>query len=251
MRTIDLLRGKTVLVTGSAKRVGAEIARTLHAAGANVGIHYRHSEDDAVDLARYLNGKRKHSAHVVQADLDELGDLAPMIDDLVGRFGRLDGLVNNASSFFATPMGRISREDWDRLVGSNLRAPLFLAQAAAPYLKVTRGAVVNVSDIHASRPLGGFSVYCAAKAGLDGLTKALAIELAPEVRVNAVAPGPVEWPEDGTFDVETRQEIIDHTLLKRTGCSADIARSVLFLLADAPYVTGQILAVDGGRSAHL
>lgn len=251
MGTIESLQGKAVLVTGGARRVGAEIVRTLHAAGANVGIHYRRSEREAVDLAKQLNGIRKRSAHVVHADLDSLDGLTPMVEDVVETFGRLDGLVNNASTFFATPLGRISGRDWDALVGSNFRAPLFLAQAAAPYLKVTRGAVVNISDIHGSRPLAGYAVYCAAKAGLDGLTRALAIELAPEVRVNAVAPGPVEWPEDGTFDTKTRQEIIDHTLLKRTGSSADIARSVLFLLAGAPYVTGQILAVDGGRSAHL
>ena len=247
----ESLQGKAILVTGGARRVGAEIVRTLHAAGANVGIHYRRSQRDAVTLAKLLNGQRRDSAHVLHADLDDVDALAPMVEDLVQRFGRLDGLVNNASTFFATAMGLISGRDWDALVGSNFKAPLFLAQAAAPYLKVTRGAVVNVSDIHGSRPLAGFAVYCAAKAGLDGLTKALAIELAPEVRVNAVAPGPVEWPEDGTFDTQTRQEIINHTLLKRTGCSADIARGVLFLLAGAPYVTGQILAVDGGRSAHL
>lgn len=245
------MQGKSVLVTGAARRVGAEIVRTLHAAGANVSIHYRRSQQEALALADSLNTRRAESAHLVYADLADADGFRALVAEVVDRFGRLDGLVNNASSFFATPMGRISVADWDELIGSNLRAPLFLSQAAAPYLKVTRGAVVNITDIHGERPLAGFPVYCAAKAGLAGLTRALAIELAPEVRVNGVAPGPIEWPENETFDAKTRRDIIDHTLLKRTGSSADVARSVLFLLAGAQYVTGQILAVDGGRSAHL
>lgn len=251
MESGESMQGKAVLVTGAARRVGAEIVRWLHAAGANVGIHYRHSQRDALLLAQSLNAQRAHSAHPVQADLVDVDGFPALVAEVVGKFGRLDGLVNNASSFFATPMGRISLDDWNDLIVSNLKAPLFLTQAAAPYLKFSRGAVVNITDIHGDRPLAGFAVYCAAKAGLAGLTRALAIELAPEVRVNGVAPGPIEWPEDESFDARTRQEIIDHTLLKRTGSSADVARSVLFLLAGAPYVTGQILAVDGGRSAHL
>ena len=251
MGTSESMHGKSVLVTGAARRVGAEIARTLHAAGANIGIHYRRSEREALALSNSLNAQRAKSAHVVHSDLVDVDGFPALVAEVVDKFGRLDGLVNNASSFFGTPMGRISKEDWDVLIGSNLKAPLFLSQAAAPYLKVTRGAVVNITDIHGERPLAGFPVYCAAKAGLEGLTRALAIELAPEVRVNGVAPGPIEWPEDATFDTKTRQAIIDHTLLKRTGSSADVARSVLFLLAGAPYVTGQILAVNGGRSAHL
>ena len=251
MGTNESMQGKSVLVTGAARRVGAEIVRTLHAAGANVGIHYRRSEREASALADALNGQRAKSAHIVHADLADVDDFRALVAEVVDRFGRLDGLVNNASSFFGTPMGLISGADWNELIGCNLKAPLFLSQAAAPYLKLTRGAVVNITDIHGERPLAGFSVYCAAKAGLAGLTRALAIELAPEVRVNGVAPGPIEWPEDETFDAKTRQEIIDHTLLKRAGSSADVARSVLFLLAGAQYVTGQILAVDGGRSAHL
>ncbi|MGB7989246.1 MAG: pteridine reductase [Candidatus Methylophosphatis roskildensis] len=251
MGTSESILGKSVLVTGGARRVGAEIVRTLHAAGASVSIHYRRSEREASALADSLNTQRAESAQIVHADLADADGFRGLVAEVVDRFGRLDGLVNNASSFFSTPMGRISDADWSELIGSNLKAPLFLSQAAAPYLRVTRGAVVNITDIHGERPLAGFSVYCAAKAGLAGLTRALAIELAPEVRVNGVAPGPIEWPEDETFDIKTRQEIIDHTLLKRTGTPADVARSVLFLLAGAQYVTGQILAVDGGRSAHL
>lgn len=251
MGTSESMHGKSVLVTGAARRVGAEIVRTLHAAGANVGIHYRHSECEALLLANSLNTQRAGSAHLVCADLANVDGFPGLVAEVADKFGRLDGLVNNASSFFGTPMGHISVENWNDLIGSNLKAPLFLTQAAAPYLKLTRGAVVNITDIHGERPLAGFSVYCAAKAGLAGLTRALAIELAPEVRVNGVAPGPIEWPDDDTFDAGTRQDIIEHTLLKRTGSSADVARSVLFLLAGAQYVTGQILAVDGGRSAHL
>lgn len=245
------MQGKSVLVTGAARRVGAEIVRTLHAAGANVSIHYRRGLQEALVLADSLNAERAESAHLVHADLADTDGFRTLVAEVVDRFGRLDGLVNNASSFFATPMGRISVADWSELIGSNLKAPLFLSQAAAPYLKATHGAVVNITDIHGERPLAGFPVYCAAKAGLAGLTRALAIELAPEVRVNGVAPGPIEWPDDETFDAKARRDIIDHTLLKRTGSSADVARSVLFLLAGAQYVTGQILAVDGGRSAHL
>lgn len=243
--------GKSVLVTGAARRVGAEIVRTLHAAGANVGIHYHRSEREALPLAEALNAERAESAHLVRADLANFDGLPALVADVVSRFGRLDGLVNNASRFFGTPIGRITGAQWNELIDSNLKAPLFLCQAAAPYLKATCGAVVNITDIHGERPLAGFPLYCAAKAGLAGLTRALAIELAPEVRVNGVAPGPIEWPEDETFDGTKRQEIIDHTLLKRVGSPADVAQSVLFLLAGARYITGQILAVDGGRSAHL
>ncbi|KFB68313.1 MAG: putative 2,4-dienoyl-CoA reductase [Candidatus Accumulibacter vicinus] len=169
----------------------------------------------------------------------------------VDRFGRLDALVNNASSFFPTPFGSIDQAAWDDLVGSNLKAPLFLTQAAAPHLLAARGAVVNITDIHAERPLAGYPLYCAAKAGLLGLTRALAIELGPLVRVNAVAPGPILWPEEGFFDSTTRAAIVAHTLLERAGCPQDIARAVHYLLEDATYVTGQVINVDGGRSAHL
>ena len=242
---------KTVLVTGAAKRVGCFIARELHAAGANIVVHYRNAETAAEALVVELNALRPNSALCLQADLLDIQALTALVENTITHFGQLDALVNNASSFFATPLGSIDLTAWEDLMGSNLKAPLFLTQAAAPHLKKTRGAVVNITDIHAERPLAGFPLYCAAKAGLLGLTRALAIEMAPDVRVNAVAPGPILWPDDGPFDNAMRERILAHTLLQRTGSPQDIARTVRFLLADANYVTGQVINVDGGRTAHL
>ena len=242
---------QTILITGAAKRVGAEIARTLHGAGANVLLHYRSAAADALALAAALNTLRPDSAACVQADLCDTQALPGILAAAVGIFGRLDALVNNASSFFPTPIGSIDEAAWNDLMGSNLKGPLFLSQAAAPHLAAARGAIVNITDIHAEWPLKNYPLYCAAKAGLLGLTRALALELAPAVRVNAVAPGPIAWPEDGAFDADARADIIGRTLLKRQGEPLDIARSVRFLIYDAPYVTGQVINVDGGRSAHL
>ena len=241
-----------VLVTGAARRVGAEIARTLHAAGACVAIHYRSSAAEAEALATALNQGRPGSAAAFAADLLDMAALPQLVESVVARFGRLDALVNNASSFFATKVGAVDTAAWDDLIGSNLKAPLFLSQAAAPHLEQSGGCIVNITDIHAERPLKGYPLYCAAKAGLLGLSRALALELGPRVRVNAVAPGAIEWPQ-GTddFPPSARTSIIDHTLLKRVGSPADIARTVKFLVFDAPYVTGQVINVDGGRTAHL
>lgn len=245
------LAEKVVLVTGAAKRVGAEIARRIHGAGGRVGLHYRASRAEAEALAAEFNHRRPGSAVTVGADLGDAPALAAAVARVADHFGRLDGLVNNASSFFPTALGTIGEGEWNELLASNFKGPLFLAQAAAPWLRASRGAIVNITDVHADMPLRGFPVYCAAKAGLAGLTRALALELAPDVRVNAVAPGPIEWPDDGTFDAATRARIIEDTLLKRCGEPADIARTVLFLLSDAPFITGQTIAVDGGRMAHL
>jgi pteridine reductase len=241
-----------VLVTGAARRVGAEIARALHAAGACVAIHYRSSAADAAALAAELNATRPDSAAVFPADLLDMNALPRLVESVVARFGRLDALVNNASSFFATKVGAVDAAAWDDLIGSNLKAPLFLSQAAAPHLAHSGGCIVNITDIHAERPLKGYLLYCAAKAGLLGLTRALALELGPAVRVNAVAPGAIEWPA-GTVDFPpaARTAIIDHTLLKRVGSPADVARTVKFLVFDAPYVTGQVINVDGGRTTYL
>jgi pteridine reductase len=240
------LEGKAALITGAARRIGAELARTLHGAGASIVLHYRNSAEEAAELARSLNGIRPRSAVTLRADLLETAAIARLAADAVEAFGGLDILVNNASSFFPTPLGQIEERHWDDLIGTNLKAPLFLAQAAARELEARRGLIVNLVDIHARRPLRDYPVYSIAKSGLVALTRALARELAPEVRVNAVAPGPVLWPEP--IDPELQREIVSRTLLKRAGSPLDVARAVLFFAADAPYVTGQILAVDGGRS---
>ena len=241
------LAGQSVLVTGAARRVGAAIARKLHGAGANVLLHYRTSTGEAESLARELNDARPQSARTLQADLLDVNQLAPLIDAAVGAFGRLDILVNNASTFYPTPMGSISVHDWDDLMGTNVKAPFFLSQAAAAALRNSAGLIINLVDIHGSRPLKQFAVYCTAKAALAMLTRSLARELAPEVRVNGIAPGPILWPEDAP-DAELKAKIISRTLLQRQGSPDDVARTALFLAADAPYITGQILAVDGGRS---
>lgn len=240
-----------VLITGAARRVGAAIAREAHAAGARVMLHFGQSHDEAAALAGELNAGRADSAAIVQGDLADITSATPIVQAVLARFGRLDALVNNASSFYPTPMGSIDLSAWDDLMGSNLKGPLFLCQAAASHLRATRGAIVNITDIHAERPLKGYPLYCVAKAGLLGLTRALALELGPEVRVNAVAPGAIEWPAKDHFSVAERHAIIEHALLKRIGEPRDIARTVRFLLFDAPYVTGQVINVDGGRSAHL
>jgi pteridine reductase len=241
------LQGKVVLITGGAKRVGAATCRRLHAAGASLMLHYRESAGEARLLQAELNNARKDSVALIQADLLDLGKLQSLVDQTLQSFGRLDALVNNASSFFQTPVGEITPAQWEDLIGTNLRAPMFLAQAAAPALKKAQGAIVNITDIHAERPLKNYVVYSVAKAGLVGLTRSLARELAPEVRVNAVAPGPILWPDDDAFDELSRQRIISHTPLRREGTPEDIAKAVHFLLADATYVTGDTINVDGGR----
>jgi pteridine reductase len=224
----------------------------LHACGANLVLHYRSSATEAAALATELNEIRPKSAQARRHDLCDVAGISRLIQETVDHFGRLDALINNASSFFHTPVGAIDEAAWNDLVGSNLKGPLFLSQAAAPHLADSRGCIVNITDIHAERPLKGYPLYSIAKAGLLGLTRALALELAPLVRVNAVAPGAIEWPENVEhFPRAEQQAIIDHTLLKRVGSPADIARTVKFLVFDAPYITGQVINVDGGRTAHL
>jgi pteridine reductase len=241
------LAGQTALVTGGARRVGAEIVRHLHAAGATVAIHYRNSQADAQALADELNVQRANSAAVFAADLLQTETIPALVAAVTARCGGPHILVNNASSFYPTPFGELTDAHWHELVGSNLKAPLFLAQAAAAELRRARGSIINIVDIHGLRPLPNYIVYSTAKAALIHLTKALARELAPEVRVNGIAPGPVLWPETGV-DAAQRQEIINSTLLQRAGSPADVARAVCFFAASAPFVTGQILAIDGGRS---
>ena len=241
------MEGKVVLITGGARRVGAAVCRRLHGAGASLMLHYRNSAGEARLLQAELNHVRAQSVALIQADLLDVAKLPSLVEQTVQTFGRLDALVNNASSFFQTPVGEITPAAFGDLVGTNLQAPLFLSQAAAPALRRTQGSIVNITDLHAERPLKSYVVYSTAKAGLMGLTRSLARELAPDVRVNAIAPGPILWPDDEAFDELSRQRIISHTPLRREGTPDDIARAIHFLIADAPYVTGETLHVDGGR----
>ncbi|WP_292979222.1 pteridine reductase [Nitrosomonas sp.] len=246
------MKDKVVLVTGGARRVGAAICCRLHQQGARLVVHCRDSLADAQQLKQALEQERPDSVALLQADLLDTGTIPLLVDQAVRQFGRLDGLVNNASSFFPTPVGECTEQAWHDLVGSNLKAPLFLSQAVAPYLKENHGCIVNIIDIHTELPLKRYVVYNAAKGGLAALTRSLAMELAPEVRVNGISPGPILWPETGEWqDEAARRHIIDRTLLKRMGEPDDIARTVSFLIEDAPFITGQIIAVDGGRSINL
>lgn len=247
MSASPTLDGKVALVTGAARRIGAVICRRLHDAGANVAIHYRGSARDANALCGDLNQSRANSAMTVQADLVAIDTLPALLASVTAWHGRLDILVNNASSFYPTPVGEITAQHWDDLVGTNLKAPLFLAQAAAPALKKASGVIINIVDVHAQRPLRDHVVYGSAKAGLAMLTRSLAKDLAPDIRVNGVSPGAILWPESGMPE-KTKASILRQIPAGRAGTPDDIATCVLFLVRDASYVTGQIIAVDGGRS---
>lgn len=251
MRTWAMDSARPVaLVTGAAKRIGAQIARRLHAHGYDLALHYRSSQTEMDALVRELESARADSVIALQAELAEFDRLPELVARTVGRFGRLDALVNNASTYFSTPFGSATPQQWDALFASNARAPYFLAQAAAPHLQAARGAIVNIADIYAERPLRGHSVYCMAKAALVMATKALAVELGPDVRVNAVAPGNILW-SDNPVKAETLDTVQKRTALARQGEPDDIAGTVLWLLTAAPYVTGQVLAVDGGRNLSI
>jgi pteridine reductase len=250
--TKNSLENKVILITGGAKRVGAAICRMLHAGGASLMIHYRQSASEARTLQAELNLQRPNSVAIIHGDLLNLAVLPKLVQETVQHFGRLDVLINNASSYYATELGDIGDDQWHDLIGSNLKAPLFLSQAAAAELTKTKGCIVNITDMHVERPKKGYVVYSVAKAGLVTLTKSLAHEMAPDVRVNAVAPGPVMWPEDNPqFDEVYRKRVISQTLLKRIGEGDDVAKAVRFLIQDAPFMTGQVIAVDGGRSLNL
>ncbi|HEX4045313.1 MAG TPA: pteridine reductase [Gammaproteobacteria bacterium] len=249
MHSAQALTAKVALVTGAARRVGAEIARVLHQAGMRVALHYHTSETAARLLCEQFNQQRPQSALAIAADLQAADSENKLIQQVIDQWQRLDVLVNNASQFYPTPLAEVTSATWEALLHSNVKAPFFLAQAAAPFLAAQQGSIINITDIHAERPLKAYSVYCISKAALLMATKALAKELAPNVRVNAVAPGAVCWPEgDNALSSTEQQKIIDRTLLARAGSPSDIAKAVLFFVRDADYVTGQILSVDGGRS---
>jgi pteridine reductase len=245
--TTESLAGKWALITGAGKRIGRVIAEHVHAAGAGIAVHYFRSSGPADALVAELDARRPGSAIAVGADIRATAGLGKLVGDVVAAAGRLDILINNASSFYPTRLGEIGESEWDDLVNTNMKAPLFLAQAALPHLRETRGQIINMIDIHARRPLRDFHVYGAAKAGLAMLTRSLARDLAPEIRVNGVAPGAILWPDDGMSE-SVKQNIIGRIPLGRPGEPEDLAKAILFLLRDAPYITGQIIAVDGGRS---
>ena len=243
------LSGKVALITGGAHRIGATIARTLHGAGADIAIHYRSSEQKAQALKTELEAERAGSVLLIQADLLDTAALPQLIEQIKRWRGRLDLLVNNASSFYPTPIEQANEHQWEDLLGSNLKAPYFLAKTAAAMLKEANGCIINLVDIHAERPMEGYSIYSIAKAGNAMMVKSLARELGPDVRVNGVAPGAILWPEEG-LDESSKETILSRTPLKRPGDPHDIARTVLFLAREAGYITGQVIAVDGGRSVQ-
>jgi pteridine reductase len=241
-----MVDNKVVLITGAAHRIGAVTARYLHEAGFNIILHYLSSRSPAQALQKELNAKRENSVVLVQADLLANNALTALAKEAYNAWQRLDVLINNASTFYRTPIGSANDQHWDDLFGTNVKAPFFLAQASAPFLRKTHGCIINMVDIHARRPLKEYSIYSMAKAALETMTKALARELGPEIRVNGVAPGAIMWPDN--IDEVTKQRIVSKTFLKRKGEPEDIAKAIRFIIEDAPYMTGQIISIDGGRS---
>ncbi len=241
------LQDKVALITGGSRRIGASTARMLHGCGMKLVIHYRRSADHAEALRAELCDTRPKSVMLIRGDLTEIAKVKNLVRQCAAEFGRLDALINNASVFFPTPIGSAGEDQWQLIMETNLKAPFFLSQAAAPYLKKTRGAIVNITDIYVHRPLAEHAIYCASKAGLWSLTQSLAHELSPEIRVNAVAPGAIMWPENDTDEI-SHQRLVSRTPLRRIGDADDIARAVKFLLTDARFITGQMINVDGGRT---
>ncbi len=240
---------KTALITGAARRIGAEIATLLHSAEINVVIHYNTSKKEAEELCATLNKKRAHSAVTLQADLNDTTQCTKLIHDSIQSWGYLDILINSASRFYKASVGDVTESIWEDLINSNLRAPFFLSQAAAGELAKQQGCIVNIADIHAERPMRDYAVYCISKAGLVMMTKSLAKQLAPAVRVNAISPGEIIWPEgDNVLSDEEKNKILKKISLTRIGSPIEIAKTVLFLIRDASYITGQVITVDGGRS---
>ncbi len=240
------------LITGSAHRLGARTAQMLHDRGWNLVIHYRSREEQAEGLVKAMNHQRQNSAITLQADLSAIADTKLLGHEAAEQWGRLDALVNNASVFYPNPTPEATEDDWDSIMHTNLKAPFFLLQACLPALRASAGSVVNLIDIYSEKPLPEHPLYCASKAGLAALTRSWAKDLAPEVRVNGVSPGAILWPEgDAAVDAGYQNRILDKTPLKRTGTPDDIARTIVFLLTEAPFITGQIISVDGGRSLNM
>jgi len=239
-----------VLITGGAKRIGKHIALLLHKHGYRIMVHYRSSANAAHQLVDELNSKHDNTADAVAADLIDVDSIPEVVSKTIEKFGRLDALINNASTFYPTPIELIEQDFWNDLVGSNFRAPAFLVKSAAPHLRETNGSIINIVDIYATRPLNNHPIYCSAKAGLQMLTKSLARDLAPYIRVNGVAPGAIIWPEDGNSEV-SQSELVDTIPLGRMGDPMDVAKTIRFLIEEGTYITGQIIAVDGGRSVTI
>ena len=239
-----------VLITGGAKRIGSHVTQFLHNCGYSIMIHYRSSASSAHQLVEELNDKRENSADAVQGDLIDIESIPKIIEQTIDRFGHLDVLINNASTFYPTPIELIENDFWNDLVGSNFKGPAFLIKAAVPHIRDSQGCIINIVDIYASKPLSNHPIYCSAKAGLQMLTKSLARDLAPDIRVNGVAPGAILWPEKGNTEI-TQDELIENIPLGRMGAPEDIAKTIRFLIEDGTYITGQIITVDGGRSVTI
>jgi len=243
---------KVVLITGAARRVGAEIAAILHEAGCNIVLHYHRSAAEAKQLCAFFNEKREHSAITLRADLSDIPRLNHLVEQAAQEWGHLDVLINNASRFYKTAVGQVTESSWDDLLNTNLKAPFFLCQAAVKYLQERKGCIVNLGDVHGERPMRDYGVYCISKAGLLMLTQTLAKEWGPSIRVNAVSPGAVMLPEgENVLTPEQEEKILSRTALRRHGSSQDVAKAVLYLVANADYVTGTVLTVDGGRSLMI
>ena len=240
------MKNKTVLITGAAKNIGATIAKELHSCGMNVIVHYNNSEEEARELVKKLNGNRHDSAISIKADLEKEDNYIPLVNTAPNFKGHIDVLINNASAFYPTSLNNLNIKQWNELININLKAPLFISQLAAKSLGESKGCIINITDIHASNPLKDHTIYCISKAGLVTLTKSLAKELAPNIRVNGISPGAITWPND--MDNKTKENIINQTILKKKGNAGDIAKTIVFLINDADYITGQILNVDGGKT---
>lgn len=238
---------KTIFITGGAKRIGKEIALNFKELGWNIIIHYNSSKEDAEDLANRINKDNPDSAKTVQGNLDVQEDIEKILNEVDGMFPTIDLLINNASTFYPTPIDEISEDHWEKLIGSNLKGPLFLIHGLKNELKKSQGSIINITDTNLSKGVANYSIYSAAKAGLEAVTKGLARELAPEIKVNAIAPGAMLEPPDVTWTEDQKNKVIESIPLNRMGSEQDIAEAVKFL-AHSEYITGQVIKVDGGRS---